>query len=496
MRADTDPVVTSPGTVPDGDERPLSFNQSSYLTLEWLAQLRSKAKPPVPMVLGLSLEGPVNVAAVEDALNEIVRRHEVLRASFLDPRRLSPRQEAALTLGLRQRGIADAGVFSQRIRPAVRLRLCVESLPGADASAAHDDLQRRVREYVTAAFDYTEPPLMRAALYTLDAARHLLVVVLHHLVADGWSMGVLYAELRRFYDCRVSGRSFGEVAPLALQYGDFARRQREQFSTIPDTVVADAKALWAEFGHALLRPADIPPARPGTVAHEIARGYQDLTIDPERVPELRALAKRRRVTTYVLALTAIAVVFHAYTGRTAVAWWCYGSNRKRTELEGLIGWLAHGRMFGVTVAPDEPVSDLIGRVRERVYQLYEGEELPVQLFWKILHDHGVAAPDAFADEYLSFDASVLPREAAVTLADGVIVRSAPRLLFANGNWPSLGVWSVESGSEWRIDCRHAGTRCDAPAVASFLEDLGRVLGAIGRTPGAPVAEIAALAARR
>jgi hypothetical protein len=152
-------------------------------------------------------------------------------------------------------------------------------------------------------------------------------------------------------------------------------------------------------------------------------------------------------------------------------------------------------MFGVTLTPGEPVSDLIGRVRERVYRLYDGEELPVQLFWKILHDHGLAARDAFADEYVSFDAGVFPVEVGVTLADGIIMRPPPPTLFASGNWPSLGVWSVESGGEWRIDCRHAGTHCDASAIASFLEDFGRVLSAIGRTPDAPVAAIAALAAR-
>src|SRR5262245_32538699 len=115
MRAEANPIVIPPSAATNGDERPLSFNQSAHLALEWLAQLKSKVKPPVPMVLGLSFEGAVNAAAIEDALNEVLRRHEVLRASFLDPRRLSARQEAALTVGLVRRGIADAGVFSQRI---------------------------------------------------------------------------------------------------------------------------------------------------------------------------------------------------------------------------------------------------------------------------------------------------------------------------------------------------------------------------------------------
>jgi hypothetical protein len=480
-----------------GDERTLSFNQSSDLTLEWLAQIRSKPRRPFPLVVGLGLEGVPNIEAIEDALNAVVRRHEVLRATFLDPRRLSPAQEAALTSGLLRHGIADAGVFWQRVRPSASLRLSVESVPAAEPFAiVPAGVQARIHDDVARPFDYASPPLMRAALYLLDPTHQILVVTLHHLAADAWSLGVLRAELIRLYDCRVSGRSFDEVAPLPLQYGDFARRQRQEFGEIPETLVSYCKAQWTAYGHAQVGPGDLPPGRGSPVPCVPVPGCQTVTIDAARAQDLRNLAKRHRVTTYMLGLTAMAILFHAYTRRTALAWWGYCSNRTSTELESLIGWIAHGRLFGVTLTPAEPVTELLARVRAHVYDMYDHEHVPVQVFWKILRDQRLAAPEAFGQAYLSFDAFVQQRDDRVMLADGTVMRAVPRGLLKSGNWPSLGVWSIENRTGWSIDCRYSSTGCDASAIASFLDDFTRVLDAMARTPGAAVSELASLATRR
>ena len=130
--------------------------------------------------------------------------------------------------------------------------------------------------------------------------------------------------------------------------------------------------------------------------------------------------------------------------------------------------------------------ELIRRVRDAVYEMYDYEQVPVQIWWQILHEHRLAAPDAFGEQFVSFDAFVAPANDRVTLADGVVVRAEPRVLMKTGRWPSLGVWSVERGTALVLDCRYASTRCAAGAVATFLEDLELVLGAMADEPEVPV----------
>ena len=190
----------------------LSFNQTAHLVLEWLAEVRSarqsaqrSARPSaLPMVLGLAIEGHPNIRAIEDALNEIVRRHDVLRMSVPDPRRLPPAREAAIAAALGRDGIVHAGLFTPRIWPVASLSLSVETIPVTGAGEQTSHLEARIRQAIERPFDYTQPPLMRAALFTLDADRHTLVVVLHHLAADAWSVGVLRGELERLSRAVVS----------------------------------------------------------------------------------------------------------------------------------------------------------------------------------------------------------------------------------------------------------------------------------------------------
>ena len=114
----------------------------------------------------------------------------------------------------------------------------------------------------------------------------------------------------------------------------------------------------------------------------------------------------------------------------------------------------------------------------------------MQIWWQILHERRLAAPDAFGEQFVSFDAFVASSNDRVTLADGVVLRAEPRVLLKTGRWPSLGVWSVERGAALVFDCRYASTRCSAGAIATFLEDLELVLGAMAHEPELPVSVLA------
>ncbi len=458
------------------DTVPLSFNQETHVMLDWLARQRGRSRPPsLPMVLALAIDGALNVDALEGALNDIIQRHLVLRTSFR---------------------VSDAGICAAHVWPEAHLHVSRASVPCAtDDEADHGfrELVRRVREERERPFPIDTPPLMRATLFATGRQRHVLFVTLHHLVADGWSVGVLHRELLSRYDCRAVSRTPSWVdapPPLPMQYGEFARRQREQFRQVPAALARYWTNEWATYGQAQLKPGDLPASRGHLAADTSVPGYQRVTLDAEELRRLRALARSGRMTTCTLGLSAIAVVFHAYTRRTTLAWWTYAANRTSTEAEQLIGWCAHGRPFGIRIDPDESFSQLLARVRDRVCEMHEHQEMPLPVLWDIIRRGfpGSAAPAATDEQFLSYDFLMMrdDSDATATCVDGVMMRSAPSSLTMSGHWPSLGLWWVERRHGVTLECRYANTTCEPAQIAALLGDLARVLAMMADHPEASV----------
>ncbi|HEY0410807.1 MAG TPA: amino acid adenylation domain-containing protein, partial [Candidatus Dormibacteraeota bacterium] len=291
----------------DAAGAPLSYAQQRLWFLDRLAP--GSPAYNVPSAYGLA--GPLAPAALAAALAEVVRRHQVLRARFVE-RNGEPRLEIAEALAPGFLPLVDLSALAPARRSAE-----LASLRSAEAERP---------------FDLAAGPLLRTALVRLGAEEHVLLLDFHHAVYDGWSEGVLLRELAALYDAARAGAPSPRAEPV-LQYADFAVWQRAW----PPEVLGRQLAYWrgqlAGAPTALELPADRP--RPA-VASLRGAGRRRLLGAPEAA-RLRQVARREGATLYMLLLAAFAATLARHGGQEDVLVATPVANRTRPELEGLIG---------------------------------------------------------------------------------------------------------------------------------------------------------------
>ncbi|RKF33337.1 hypothetical protein BCY88_38555 [Paraburkholderia fungorum] len=264
----------------------------------------------------VKLDGALSAAHVQTAFAMLTARHETLRASY-------PDRDGQPYVSIAAYQVAD---FVSR-----------------DLSALDDDAQRAAldelaKTRVDSPFDVTRGPLMRATLIQLAPQRHRLMLSLHHLICDGWSMGVLVDEFSRFYRAAQSGVNDALPAPLDVQYVDYAAWHRQQL----DGLRTDGlRAFWRErldgASHVLDLPLDFP--RPTTVSQ--AGDSLHCTLDPALARKVHDAAQRYRVTPFVVLLASYQLLLHRLTGSRDVLVGTDVAGRERVELEALIGFFVN-----------------------------------------------------------------------------------------------------------------------------------------------------------
>src|SRR5215467_4306380 len=331
----------APRPVERGGELPLSYAQQRL----WFLEQLEPGSPRYNLPLGLRLEGELEVGDLEWALNQVVARHEVLRTVFP----------------------SEGGRPRQEVRGELRLELEQEAVGG------EEELRRRLREEARRSFDLERGPLLRARLLVEGAGRWVLLLTLHHIVADGWSMGVLLGELGELYGSRREGRE-AELRQLEVQYADYAVWQRE----------------WLEGGELErqleywrgrlegLRVLELPGdrARPGV--QSFGGEVERFLLGRELVEALEELSRRRGVTLYMTLLAGFQALLWRYTGESEVAVGTPVANRRWREVEGLVGFFVNTLVMRTEVGGEPSFEELLGRVREVALGAYEHQDLPFE----------------------------------------------------------------------------------------------------------------------
>ncbi|HVH12672.1 MAG TPA: condensation domain-containing protein, partial [Longimicrobium sp.] len=340
----------APPLVPaEGTDLPLSFAQERL----WFIDRLEPGNPVYNMPFPLRMRGVLDVASMERALGEVVRRHASLRTRF---------------------AVVD-GRPVQRVEPAEGFRLPVDDAGPLETDEAREaELARRVGAWSAEPFDLEHGPLFRARLLRLADDDHVLFVGMHHVVSDGWSMGVFWRELVTLY----RAFSAGEPSPLpepALQYADFAVWQRAWLS---GETLERQVAWWHEHlsgAPALLElPTDRP--RPPTQSH---RGDAHAWTIPADVAEsVRALARREGATLFMVLLSAWDVLLARWSGQDDVVVGTPVAGRTRRETEALIGFFVNTLAIRADLSDDPPFVALLARVREATLGAYAHQDLPFE----------------------------------------------------------------------------------------------------------------------
>jgi len=327
---------------------PLSFAQQRL----WFLDQLEPGSVAFNLPLAVRMRGRLDVATLARALSEVVRRHEVLRTTFAE---------------------IDS-VVVQVIGEPRDWPLPVEDLSRFMPERREAEVRAYLAAESTRPFNLQEGPVLRTHLLRLGAEEHVLLVSMHHIATDGWSLSVLVREVATLYD----SFSQGEQSPLVelpIQYADYAAWQREWLQgDALERQMTYWRARLEDIPLALNLPADRP--RPGRVGH---RGdVEVIELGPELTLKLKELGRRENATLYMTLLAGWQALLARYTGEDNIVIGSPVAGRVRPELEGLIGLFVNLLVLRVRVTGRESFTQLLARVREECLGAYAHQDVPFE----------------------------------------------------------------------------------------------------------------------
>ncbi|HEY2737495.1 MAG TPA: condensation domain-containing protein, partial [Thermoanaerobaculia bacterium] len=357
-QAPTPPIPALPRDAEGGGTFPASFAQRRL----WFLDQLEPGSAVYNMPLALSLDGELAEEQLAAVFDELARRHETLRTTFIS-------------------GTDGPLQVVHPIHPATGWSFALQTI---DLSALGEEerrreLTRRVAEESLRPFDLACGPLLRGTLVRLAARENALLLTLHHVISDGWSMGVLVREVTALYAAAVAGwrgRPLGEaLPPLPVQYADFSVWQSRRLS---------GETLQREIEHWREKLAGVPPFlelptdRPRPPVQTFGGRSLPLWLEPGLASRLSALALETGTTLFMVLLAGFETLLGIYSGAEDLAVGTPIAGRNRAELEGLIGFFVNSLVLRGDLSGDPPFVDLLGRVREDTLSGYTHQDLPFE----------------------------------------------------------------------------------------------------------------------
>ncbi|MFF7061853.1 non-ribosomal peptide synthase/polyketide synthase [Pseudomonas sp. NPDC008258] len=327
-----------------GGAVPLSYAQQR----QWFLWQLDPAAPTYNIPAALRLQGCLDVEALQRSFDALIARHETLRTTF-----------------------SEQGQDTvQVIHPKYPLMLQAQALQGADEHAVLEQVEAEARR----PFDLQQGPLLRVKLLRLAQDEHVLVVTMHHIVSDGWSMPLMIDELMQLY----AGYSQGEdvqLPALPVQYADYAIWQRQWMEAgEQERQLAYWKAQLGDDQPVLELPTDRP--RAATNSHRGAR--HEVRLPEALVHSLKQLAQRQGATLFMLLLASFQTLLHRYSGQSDIRVGVPVANRNRVETERLIGFFVNTQVLRAEFDLQMTFSQLLEQVKQRVLGAQSHQDLPFE----------------------------------------------------------------------------------------------------------------------
>ncbi|MFO0760432.1 MAG: amino acid adenylation domain-containing protein [Byssovorax sp.] len=338
------PIARVPRTSPIR----LSFAQERM----WFIDQLEPNNPFYNMLSAVRLTGKLDAAALEKAVQEVVRRHEALRTTF---------------------DTVD-GVPVQRIHDHVVVSLPVVDLRALPAEERLPAVKKAGAAEANKPFDLQRGPVLRPSLYQLDDEDHALLLSMHHAVADVWALGVFRAELASLY---VAFRD-GEPSPLSelpIQYADYSVWQRQWLS---GPVFDEQMAYWKKQLDGMPKLLDLPLDRPRPPVQSHRGEMRLYEMSPELTARLKDLSRREGTTLFSTLLSALAVLLHRWSGQSDIVFGSPIANRTRTETENLIGLFINTLVLRCDLGGTPTFRELLARTKETCLGAYAHQDMPFE----------------------------------------------------------------------------------------------------------------------
>ncbi|MEH1773540.1 amino acid adenylation domain-containing protein [Nostoc sp.] len=349
-------------------ELPLSYGQQRLWFLDQFEPNSAIYNIPT----ALHLQGTLKVAALEQSLREIIHRHEALRTNF----------------------ITVDGKPSQIIQTQTNWTFSVVEYQHLSTTEQEIFTQQLAQKQLIQPFDLATEALIRATLVVLNKTEHVLLVCMHHIVSDGWSMDVFVQELAALYNAYSQGQTSLRDAtrtplpplpiplpPLPIQYADFAIWQRQW---LQGDVLQSQWSYWqkqlADAPGLLVLPTD----RPRPAVQSFAGAYQQFALSKQLTSGLIQLSQEQGVTLFMTLLAAYDTLLYRYTGVADILVGSPIANRDRSEIEGLIGFFVNTLVMRTNLSGNPSFCELLGRVREMAMDAYSHQDLPFEMLVEAL----------------------------------------------------------------------------------------------------------------
>ncbi|MBE8992053.1 amino acid adenylation domain-containing protein, partial [Nostoc sp. LEGE 12450] len=303
-------------------EIPLSYAQQRLWFLDQFEPNSSFYNIPI----GLRLVGTLNITALEQSLIEIIHRHEALRTNF----------------------VTVDGKPSQIIQTATNWSVAVVDLQHLSISEQEITAQKLVQQQALLPFDLADEALFRATLIVLSQTEQWLLVCMHHIVSDGWSIGVFVQELQALYNAYSQGQP-SPLTSLPIQYADFALWQRQW---LQGEVLNSQLSYWKQQLANAPTFLPLPTDRPRPAVQTFNGAYLEFALSVELTQKLVKLSQQQGVTLFMTLLAAYNTLLYRYTGQTDILVGTPIANRDRTELEGLIGFFVNTLVMRTEISGD------------------------------------------------------------------------------------------------------------------------------------------------
>jgi amino acid adenylation domain-containing protein len=343
-------AIPAPSVVraPKDGRLPLSFAQQRL----WFIDQLEPANPFYNIPVAVRLSGHLNVEALGRTLTEVVRRHEVLRTHFTEVE----------------------GEPVQVISPAGALELPVTDLSGMNGDERESEARRLTAQEGRTPFDLGRGPLIRARLLRLSEEEHVALLTMHHIVADGWSFGVLVRELAALYAAYVQGDT-SPLPELELQYAGYAAWQR---GWLQGEVLEEQLSYWRKQLGGKLPVLELPSDRPRPAVQTFRGSHATFTLRPDVAKGVKKLSRRDSVTPFMTLLAAFQVLLHRYTNQDDLLVGSAIAGRNRKEVEPLIGCFVNTLVLRTDVGGNPRFRELLRRVREVTLSAYAHQDVPFE----------------------------------------------------------------------------------------------------------------------
>lgn len=455
--------------------RPLSFAQQRL----WFLDQHDGPSAIFNMAGALSLNGPLNIPVLTESLGEIIRRHEVLRSTF---------------------PLGEDGPI-QVVAPANDPQLSIVDLRHISPAKQQEQLQRQAAVAAASPFNLAHDPLLRMTLFQcgeethssvapngigshstglVSQQVHVLLVIVHHIVFDGWSIGVLFNELSCLYRARLDGLPT-PLPELPIQYGDWALWQRRSLE--PGSAALEAHLVWGRQQLTSLPTLELPTDRPRPQMPSYRGARHHFNITAPLMADLRALACRENCTLFTALLSVFNVLLHRMSGQTDIVVGTDVANRNRNEVEPLIGFFVNQLVLRTELAGDPSFRALLTRTREVVLAAEAHQDLPFDKLVEALRPerHASRAP-LFQVKIVFADAPTPPlRLPGLDMSLIEIETGATQL--------DLILFLVDSPDGTKASTEYSTDLFDVATIARMATNFEALIASVTTAPDIPISKL-------